>query len=253
MIQFLQSELRATNTLGDVNIDSAAGNIWLLTMSIEPSIHRAIIEGNFTYRSRNDVDLEIALRELRKHTRDSPYQPRIYGNFLCHRDTGNHLSPNEMETLANGVSKYILNDAFANSIDNTQCSTSMDFSRSGMRRYLSTKNPTTRDLERPSFSRTRNLGVFIRAIEKRVSQVPPGQRDLPSQIGFSEFGYSDNISARLATHARNGPSSNYIMALLSVLSTKLLSPRIGFDQHVLYNIPCLQLVELAEIYFTRAG
>ena len=96
------------------------------------------------------------------------------------------------------------------------------------------------------------LGILCRALIRRFQNIPEAQWNEPVEGGFSEFGYTDDIQLRLLQHTRQS-SSNYLMNLFDALALHLLNDRYIFEQYAIYHIPIAHLVELLEIYFTRAG
>ncbi|KAI7294215.1 hypothetical protein KC343_g129 [Hortaea werneckii] len=220
-------------------------------MTTDPLLHEAVLAGELPYRYKNDPRVTAAIDDIHARVEEVPEQPRIYANYLVELSTGRSLTPRQMNMIAETALKYPFDDDLAEVMDRQiGHSISRYFTHCGARKYLNKREGDWCDY--PSRDRTKNLGILCRALKRRCAAVDPTQWDKPMPGSFVEFGFSSQVKTRLEQH-ENHISSNYLMNLLEAISKAKLGSGFGFDRFVIYHIHAFDLVELAEVYWTRSG
>lgn len=125
-----------------------------------------------------------------------------------------------------------------------------DYYRKNIRKYFSSRKEGT--YQPQSVVRVACLGALCRALDRRIDAIPREKWDEPAPGTLPEFGYTDEIERRFPEHRRHF-SSNYLMNIIDALSRFYFGEKYELKQFVVYHIPTLSLVELSEIYFTRAS
>lgn len=95
--EFVRQELTDEKTLGDIDEDTAVGYAWLLRMGMDQEVHDSLLACALPARAKSDEEFSQRLVKLWDHAEVAPDQPRIYGNFLCHRKTGKLMTPRQMQ------------------------------------------------------------------------------------------------------------------------------------------------------------
>ncbi|KAI7085196.1 hypothetical protein KC356_g6048 [Hortaea werneckii] len=248
---FVRQEGVEQATIADVDAKVLGQHIWLIIMTTSTPIHEAILKGDLAARSINDKEVKDALQEMQQRCEELPYQPRIYCNSHAHKETGRPMSPKMMSELAVLAARYVFDDDLASEIDAvTEPPVPLYLTRIGVRKYLSIKDQDGM-YRLPSDQRVQRLGVLFRALTRRCEEIRKDRWDIPLPGGFTEFGYSHDVKSRLKQH-RSHSSSNYLMNLFDAICQKYYKDYVWF-QFVVYHIPAPILVELSEMYFTRAG
>jgi hypothetical protein len=109
----------------------------------------------------------------------------------------------------------------------------------------------------PSPTRVKRVKQFVRAIEKRLAEIPVTEHDEPLALPLSEVGYANGCHNRLDSHAKHD-SSNYIMTLVEAVSIWAKDQgELGFDkdfripQFIIYNCWQVEQGVIAEIVLSR--
>ncbi|KAI6835784.1 hypothetical protein KC332_g5425 [Hortaea werneckii] len=219
-------------------------------MTTDPLLHEAVLAGDPPYRYRYDPHVTVAIDDIHNRVEEVPEQPRIYANYLVELSTGRSLT-RQMNMIAETALKYPFDDDLAEVVDGAiGHSISTYFTHCGARKYLSKREGDWCNY--PSLAHAKDLGILCRALKRRCAAVDPTQWDKPLPGSFVEFGFSSQVKTRLEEH-QNHINSNYLMNLLEAISKAKLGSGFGFDRFVLYHIHGLDLVELAEVYWTRCG
>ncbi|KAI6808704.1 hypothetical protein KC332_g12971 [Hortaea werneckii] len=248
---FVKQERVEQATIADVDTNVLGQHIWLIIMTANTVIHEAVLKGDLATRSINDAEVKQALQEMQQRCEEVPYQPRIYCNSHAHKETGLPMSPRMMSELTLLAAKYVFDDDLASKIDSvTVPHVPLYLTRIGVRKYLSTKDQEG-EYRLPSNQRVQRLGVLCRALGRRCEEIPKDRWGSPLPGGFTEFGYSHHVESRLKQHKHHA-SSNYLMNPFDAICRRYYEDYVWF-QFVVYHIPAPILVELSEMYFTRAG
>ncbi|KAI7311079.1 hypothetical protein KC326_g6419 [Hortaea werneckii] len=248
---FIKQEGVEQASIADIDTNILGQHIWLIIMTTDTLIHEAILKGDLAARSVDNEEVKQALEKMQQRCIEVPYQPRIYCHSHAHKDTGLPMSPRMMGKLAILAAKYVFDDDLASKVDSvTQPPIPLYLTRIGVRKYLSTKDQDG-VYHLPSDQRVQRLGTLCRALARRCEEIPKDRWDTPLPGGFTEFGYTHNVEGRLKQH-REHTMSNYLMNLFDAICRRYYKDYVWF-QFVVYHIPAPILVELSEMYFTRAG
>lgn len=237
---FVKHEAQENKAIARFQCKALNNRIQLIVWSTDRHIHNAILSGNFPERYRRDTIFRNAVLVVQHRTKEVGKQPCIYANFIAHGHTGEMMTARQLRKLVEMLRQYFIDDQFAFIIDQVMPGQA----KNGCRRYLS---ESIGDASIPS--RVKSLGVLCRALLRRADEAT--DQDVPLRGSLSEFGYTHDPETRLRNHADH-IGSNFLMNLVDAICQVYLQDFMLY-QFVVYPIPDLDLVELAEIYFTRAG
>lgn len=199
---FVRHELAEQNTLGDVDKDAAIGYTRLIRMTTTPLIHDAILRCELPRRHLTDPKLRDEIAEVDKYCQKVPKQPRIYANYLCNSKTADTMSANQMESVVENLRRYVFDDDYAAVIDNVKSpkvpmvrrrplkipshtDTVQEHTKKGFRKYLSTSSGNAA-MSLPALARVERLGVFCRAMLRRIAAIPQHVND-PQHLTAVQF------------------------------------------------------------------
>lgn len=115
--EFVQHEMTEQRTLGDVDAGVTASHIWLVMMSTHAEINEAVVRCDLPQRYVRDAAFRDLMDNMLRHSSDGDLQPCIYANYLCHTETGEMMTPNEIQRIVSGAKRYVHDGEFALQID----------------------------------------------------------------------------------------------------------------------------------------
>jgi hypothetical protein len=215
-----------------------------LILASASSVFAAAVDGSLVRDLLYNTDLQqdYAIIQAQAHN-----QPSIYIHLLAD-EYGTAPTPNQYMTIRNMIQDYLAEgptSQHAYVIDNlTWPKVSIVASNQGHRKYLQTKNRSSKRVER--------LLCFCEGIERRWLETLPSLHDTPFQFPPGECGYSKDSHVRLAQHCAH-QSSNYVMNLVEdicayLYRTKQFEQYFRMHQFIIYLIFRPTQAAIAEIF-----